>query len=670
MTKDARQEIEALREEISRHDRLYYQEARPEITDQEYDRLYKRLVELEKEHPELVTPDSPTQRVGGEPLGEFETVEHLVPMLSIENSYSAEEIREFDARVRRGLDLPADEAVDYYVEPKVDGVAVSLVYENGKLVRGVTRGDGARGDNVTMNLRTLRSVPLQIRAPEFALLEVRGEIYMDRKGFDRFNAGREEEGEEPFANPRNATAGSLKLLDPKLVAKRPLHLFAHSLGKMEGPALKQHHAAVDLFRRLGFTPVPGGKLCHGIDAVVEYCGEYHENREKLDYDIDGMVIKVDSRAYQEALGFRSRSPRWAVAYKYAPEQAATVLMSISLQVGRTGTITPVANLEPVLLAGTTVARAKLHNMDEIRRKDFRVGDTVIIEKGGDVIPKVVRAVAEKRTGREKVFEMPDKCPSCGGPLYKPEDEVAYRCENINCPAQLKRRISHFAQRHAMDIEGLGTVMVNQLTDSNLVKRISDLYNLTVQQVADLERMGVKSATNLIEGIEQSKMRPLDRLLFGLGIRHVGEVAAGILARQVEGLWDLAAMDAGALAGTEGIGQVMAESIAEFFSEDRNKQELKRLEEAGLNFKGLKSDSPVVIGDTAFSGKTVVLTGTLEKYTRDEATKLIVERGGKVSGSVSKSTDFVLAGEKAGSKLDKAKKLGVKVIEEAEFEKLL
>lgn len=672
---DPKQEIAQLREQIRHHDRLYYQEARTEISDQDYDTLFRRLQDLEAEHPDLVTPDSPTQRVGGEPIEGFVTVRHAVPMVSIANTYSEEEIREFDGRVHRGLDLEEDIFVDYYVEPKIDGVAVALIYERGELVRGVTRGDGTQGDEVTHNVKTIRSVPLALdengNGNTFDVIEIRGEVYMDRPGFNKFNEARAEAGEEPFANPRNATAGSLKLLDPSLVRKRPLHFFAHSIGLLEGGRLATHTEMVELFRALGFATVPGGKLCHGIEEVIAHCEDYQAERAGLDYDIDGMVIKINDMPSRETLGMRSRSPRWAVAYKYAAEQAVTRLLDITLQVGRTGAVTPVANLEPVLLAGTTVARATLHNEDEIRRKDLHIGDRVVIEKGGDIIPKVVQALVDQRTGDERPFTMPAHCPSCGSDLVRLQDEVVVRCENIACPAQFKRRLAHFSQRHAMDIEGLGEALINQITDAGLVRKLSDLYHLEAAQVEQLERMGKKSAENLITNIEQSKSQTLDRLLFGLGIRHVGEVAARILARQVEGLWELAEMDTESLAAIDEIGEIMADSIYQFFHEEANLEELKRLEAAGLNFAGLPSEAPPPAeGETPFAGKTVVLTGTLGNYTRDEASALIESLGGKTSGSVSKKTDYVLAGEKAGSKLAKAEKLGVPVIDEEEFTRML
>ncbi len=663
---DPRQRIEELRKSIRHHEHLYYVEASPEISDREFDRLMHELEELERHHPELVTPDSPTQRVGGRPLEGFETVEHSIPMMSISNTYSEDELWEFDRRTVKGLD---DVRPDYVVEPKVDGVAIALHYTGGRYVRAVTRGDGRVGDDVTQNVRTIRSVPLTLTGEGFPEnLEVRGEIYMPRKAFAALNIEREEQGLAVFANPRNATAGTLKLLDSSLVAQRPLSIFIHTPVRFEAMTGNRHSDALRMLHQWGFRVIPDWSLCRSIDEVIEKAHEWDEKRHSLDYETDGLVIKVDDPRQREILGFTSKSPRWAIAYKFQAEQATTKLLNIELGVGRTGAITPRAILEPVFVAGTTVRHASLHNFDEIERKDIRVGDTVVVEKAGEIIPQVVRVLIELRTGQEKKFAPEMNCPSCGSEIVRQADEVAYRCLNLNCPDQLRKRIEHFAQRNAMDIDGLGEALVDMLVDRELVTRLSDLYHLQLSDLTQLERMGEKSSQNLLDGLERSKSRPPQRLLYALGIRHVGAHVAEVLMRGRKSIWDLREMSADELSAIHEIGPTVAESVANFFSEERNTEELQRLDEAGLTFT--QDVEEHVVTDSPFKDKTVVLTGALENFTRQDAKEHIQRLGGRVSSSVSKKTDFVIAGSDPGSKLTKAQELGVKVLEESEFMKML
>ena len=657
--------IEELREIIRHHEYLYYVLAAPEISDREFDRLMHELEKLEKAHPELVTPDSPTQRVGGQPLDGFQTVEHAVPMMSISNTYSEEELREFDERTVRGLD---GNRPDYVAEPKVDGVAIALHYTDGRYVRAVTRGDGRRGDDVTQNVRTIRSVPLVLHGRGFPeTLEVRGEIYMPRSAFAKLNAQREEQGLAVFANPRNATAGTLKLLDSTMVAQRPLDIFIHSPVRLDAGVGGRHSEALTRLQDLGLRIIEGWSLCRSLEEVIEKAHEWDEKRHNLDYETDGLVIKVDDPRQRETLGATSKSPRWAIAYKFKAEEAITKLLDIELGVGRTGAITPRAILEPVFVSGTTVRHASLHNFDEIKRKDIRVGDTVVVEKAGEIIPQVVRVLTERRTGGEKVFAPEMKCPSCGSEIVREGDEVAYRCLNMNCPDQLRKRIEHFAQRSAMDIDGLGEALVELLVDQGLVKRLSDLYHLRHDELSELERMGDKSSQNLLDALERSKSQPPQRLLFALGIRHVGAHVADVLMRGRESIWELAEMDIDSLSEIHEIGPTVAESIANFFAEERNTAELRRLKEAGLIFT---QEVEEIAAETPFTGKTVVLTGGLENYTRQQAKELIQRLGGRVAGSVSKKTDFVIAGAEPGSKLAKAKSLGVTILDEAAFQKMI
>ena len=659
--------IEKLRELIRYHEYKYYVENAPEISDFEFDRLMAELQELEKKHPNLVTADSPTQRVGGKPLEAFEVVEHRVPMQSIDNTYSVDEIRQFDERVSRLLD---GEAVEYVVELKIDGVAVSLLYEDGVLVRGATRGDGQRGDDVTENLRTVKEIPLKLRPVNGvpAVLEARGEIYLPKAEFQRINREREKRGEPLFANPRNAAAGSLKLLDPRITATRRLGLFSYGIGYTEGVDLAAHEQALNLLEELSLPVNPSWRTCTGIDEVIEFCLSFAKERARLPYDIDGMVVKVNSFEQQRRLGSTAKSPRWAVAYKFAAERAVTKLKSIVVQVGKSGTLTPVANLEPVSLVGTIVKRATLHNADEIERKDIRAGDTVLVEKAGEIIPQVVEVLFDKRTGNEKPFKMPAQCPVCGAPVTRDPDGVYHRCHNISCPAQMKARIRHFASRNAMDIEGLGPALIEQLVDRGLVKGVSDIYKLEVDSLEKLDRMAATSAGNLVDAIEESKTRDLYRLVHALGILHVGVSAARALAARFESLDALAAAGAEELAEIEGIGSVVAQSVIDFFADRRNRGTIERLRDSGVNMH--RRREPSVVSGGPLAGRTVVLTGKLAGYTRDEAAKIIERVGGKVASSVSSKTDYVLVGDEPGSKLEKARRLGVRVIDEPEFERLV
>lgn len=661
-----KKEIEKLRDEIRRHDHLYYVLDSPAISDREYDALYRRLKDLEDAHPELITADSPTQRVGDKPVKGFPVVKHIVPMLSMDNTYSAEEMREFDERVKKNLNK---KAVEYAVELKFDGVSISMLYEKGRWVRGATRGDGARGDDISNNLKTIRSIPLVFsgrvkRIPKS--IEVRGEVYMTKKGFEEINRQKESSGEELFANPRNAAAGSLKLLDPKLVAKRHLDIYIWGTGRCEGIDFKTHEEVLEYLKAAGFRVNPHFKLCRGIEEVIDYCNSWEPKKDKLEFEIDGMVLKVNDLADREKLGATSKSPRWAIAYKFPAERALTELRDIIPQVGRTGTITPVAVLKPVHLSGTTVSRASLHNFDEIERLDVKIGDKVYVEKSGEIIPKILSVAKEKRTGRERYYPTPKECPACGSKLLNIPDEVAIRCENVGCPAQIKERLLHFASRNAMDIEGMGEALVNQLVDKKLVKDYSDIYYLKYDDVKGLERMAEKSARNLMDGIAKTKYNDLNRLIYSLGIRHVGERSAWVLANHFGSIGKIRKASQEGLTNIHEIGPVMAESIHNFFRSRENMKILEKLEGAGLKLsQALKKVKP-----GKFDGKTIVITGTLKSFTRPEAEGLIRKLGGNPSSSVSVNTDFLVAGEEPGSKSDKAKSLGVKIVSEAEFKKML
>jgi DNA ligase (NAD+) len=666
--KEIEHEIAQLRAELNRHNYLYYVEAKPEISDREYDRMMSRLTELEAEHPELVSPDSPAQRVGGQPLSGFRTVRHAVPMLSIDNTYSYDELREWDVRVRKGLNR--DEPVRYVVELKVDGVAVSLRYEQGKLTLGATRGDGERGDDITTNLRTVREIPLVLHNCPVDVLEVRGEVYMTNAELLRLNELRRAAEEVPFANPRNSTAGSLKMLDSRIVAQRRLRFISHGLGESSELGESSYFAIVQLMKKWGIPVSPQTRCYDSIDEVIEHAQRWNQERNTLEFQTDGLVVKVDDLNQRARLGSRSKSPRWTIAFKYEAEQAITRLLGIHVQVGKTGKITPVAKLEPVQLAGTTVKRASLHNADELERKDIMIGDAVVIQKAGEIIPQVVRVETDARKGTETRFDFPKTCPSCGAPVERSGDEVDYYCTNppSRCPDQLKEWLRWYAHRDAMDIDGLGEKLIDQLVDKKLVRSLADLYRLDASTLAGLERMGKKSAENLVQALEASKHRTLDRLLTGLVIRHVGTRMSEIIAARVKTLDELRSMSLAALAGTPEVGPIVAASIHDYFQDPENQALIDDLAAVGVSPVPLE---PVEAkgGKLPFAGKTFVLTGTLPKRSRAEAEKLIKERGGKISGSVSKVTSYVLAGEEAGSKLEKAKQLGITVLDEPEFERL-
>jgi DNA ligase (NAD+) len=663
-----KERIDDLRRQINHHNYLYYVEARPEISDRDFDKLMDELKKLEQEHPDLVIPDSPTQRVGGQPIEGFKTVKHREPMLSIDNTYSADELREFDKRIKK---LLGGEPVTYVVELKIDGVAMSLIYEDGLFTLGATRGDGERGDDVTHNLKTVGGVPLRLHTDSPpALLEARGEVYMNREDLAKLNRERVAQNLEPFANPRNSTAGSLKLLDPRLCAKRHLRLFAYSLGIGEGVTVKTHQEGLALLRRYGFPVNPNVESFDAIDKVIDYCHSWEAKRHDLPYDTDGMVIKVDDFEQRRRLGMTSKAPRWVVAFKFAAEQGLTKLLSIDLQVGKLGTLTPVANLAPVKLAGTTVKRASLHNADYIKTKDIRIGDMVVVEKAGEIIPYVVRSEPGARTGHEKVFHWPDKCPNCGSPVELDKHGTFYRCTGKNCVGQVKKMLRAYATRSAMDIEGLGTEMINQLVDACLVTSIPDLYRLTKEQLLELERVGDKSAQNLLDGIEASKSRGLARVLAGLAIEHVGVSVAELLAQEFANIDELMKASRDRLAQISGIGPVLAESVHDYFHGEAGHKTITELRDLGVKLSEDPKPKPAEVGGADLTGKTFVVTGTMQKYSREDIEGLIKQLGGKATGSVSKNTDYLVAGDKAGSKLDKAKALGVTVLTEQEFEKLV
>ena len=662
----AAREIKKLREEIRRHEELYYVQDSPEISDREYDQLIERLQKLELENPEHLTPDSPTQRVGGRPADGFEEVVHRRPMLSLVNSYDIDELRAFDQRCRK---LADGRAPDYVAELKIDGLSISVLYENGLLVRGVTRGDGRIGEEVTQNVRTIRSVPLKLKAKKAVSneLEVRGEVFIPRTVFERTNAEREEQGESLFANPRNAAAGAIRQLDPKIVASRKLDMFAYDLLAGERKPFASHWESLNWMEQAGLRVNPHRALCESIEEVIEFATQMEAQRDELDYEIDGLVVKVNSTALQDEFGATNKAPRWAVAYKYAARQATTQVLSISVQVGRTGALTPVANLEPVVLAGTTVSRATLHNPDELKRLGIRIGDWVLIEKGGDVIPKVLKVIESKRTGNEKLFRMPKKCPVCGGEVSRPEGEVVSRCVAADCPAQLMGRLLHFVSRRAMRIEGLGGSLAEQFVASGRLRDAGDLYNLTLEDITSLERMGRKSATNLLSQIEGSKQRDLSNLVYALGIRHVGDRTGTTLARHFGSLEALSKATVEELDEVPEIGLTVAQSVRDWFDDEGNQVLCSRLEAAGVR---TKVEKRAEVGSDKFAGKQFVLTGTLESFSRDEARAAIEARGGRVTSSVSKKTDYVVAGSEAGSKLDKATSLGVTVVDEATFKTML
>ena len=666
---EARKRVEELRRLINYHNWRYYVLNQPEITDAEYDALFRELQELEEKFPELVTPDSPTQRVGAPPAEEFETVSHREPMLSLQNAFNEEELREFDKRIKRFLELPESAEIEYVCELKIDGLAVNLTYENGSLVRGATRGDGYTGENVTNNLKTIRSIPLRLLVDDPPpLVEVRGEVYMSHEEFLKVNEERRRHGEPPFANPRNAAAGSVRQLDPNVTAKRKLDIFCYGVGAHEGISFSTHWETLEWLKRAGFKVNPHSRLVKGIEAVVEYCKEWEERHRELDYDTDGVVVKVNSIEMQEALGHVARAPRWAVAYKFPPEEKETIVKDIIVQVGRTGALTPVAILEPVNVGGAVVSRATLHNEDEIKRLGIMIGDHVIVRRAGEVIPEVVRVIKEKRTGKERPFEFPKKCPVCGTPVHRPPGEVVARCPNIACPARLKESIRHFVQRRAMDIEHVGPALIDQLVERGLVKDPADLYYLRREDLLKLERMAEKSAQNVIDAIERSKDRPLSRVIFALGIRHVGEHIAEILAEHFGSIDRLSKATYDELVSIPEIGPTIAESIVEFFKQPRNLEVIEKLRKAGVRLEEKRVE--VLEERPEIAGKTFVFTGALQSMSREEAHELVRAFGGRASSSVSRKTDYLVVGESPGSKLDKARRLGVKTITEEEFLRML
>lgn len=661
--------IEKLRDEIRHHDYCYYVLNQPEISDKEYDDLMRRLKELETKHPELVTKDSPTQRVSGKPLEEFATVKHGIPMLSLDNTYSFDELKEWDERVHKGL---RQELVEYVAESKIDGTSSSFTYRKGVFILAATRGDGETGEDITLNARTIRSVALKLipvsRLPVPDLLEVRGEIFMERKAFERLNEERKRKGEALFANPRNAAAGSLKLLDPRITASRKLNCFVHSPGVLEGKKLfDTHWDFLKTAKAFGLRVDSNVKLCRSIDEVIEHCKRWEKKRDKLAYEIDGMVIKVNSLAQQRKLGFTMKSPRWAVAYKFPARQATTKLKDIVVQVGRTGVLTPVAKLEPVECGGVEISSATLHNFDEIKRLDARIGDRVILERAGEVIPKIVKVVKSVRTGREESFSVPKKCPECGAPIAKEKaEEVAYRCLNPSCPAQLERGLLHFASRSAMDIEGMGQSVVEQLVERKMASDFADVYFLKEGELLSLSLFAEKKARSLIEAIEKSKSQTLSRLLFALGIRQVGEKAAQVLAERYGSLDSLMKAKSEDLQEISEVGPVMAESIEFFFKQPGTRKLIEKLKKAKVRM----TEEVKRVGPQPLKGKTFVFTGELKGFARHEAEALVKSLGGRSSPSVSKQTDFVVCGSSPGSKYDKAKKLGVRIIDEKEFEALI
>lgn len=661
--------VNQLREKLADADYRYYVLDEPDISDLEYDMMMKELEKLEAEYPELKTPDSPTGRVSGEPTKKFEVVTHEVPMLSLSNSYSFDELIDFDTRIKN---LIPEQKYEYVCELKFDGLAVSLVYENGIFVRGATRGDGTKGDDVTKNLKTIRSIPLKVKSDTYKNFEVRGEVFIKKDDFEKINEEQEIRGEKLFANARNTAAGTLKLKDNKEVANRPLNIFVYYFRTNDKP-LSSHYENLEILKKLKF---PVNKLgvysvkVESIEEVRKFCDKIEKERDSLPYEIDGVVVKVNLLTQQDAIGSVAKSPRWAIAYKFKAKQQVTKIKDITLQVGRIGTITPVAELEPVLLAGSTISRATLHNFDEIRKKEIRVGANVKIEKGGDVIPKVVEVIKDKDFNKLKDFEIPDKCPVCKSKLVKPEEEVNYYCVNYFCPAQVQGRLEHFVQRDAMEIEGLGTSIIEVFLKNNFIKDFTDLYELHKRrdELIGLERFGEKSITNILAAIEESKKKPFEKVLFALGIRHIGEKTAKIIAKHFGSIEKLSSASSEEISNVYEVGPKIAASVKSFFEDKASLQMIEKLKKAGLNFKIDESKKIKFNGN--FKDKTFVLTGTLEKYTRDKASQIIEEFGGKVSSSVSKKTDYVLAGEEAGSKLDKAAKLGVKVISESDFEKMI
>ena len=693
MNKKVIENIENLRSKIRYHDGKYYVENMPEISDYEYDQLMKELEKLESTYPQLISPDSPTQRVSGEPVSKFTSIEHSIPMLSIENTYTEEELRGFDKRIRRILkdacqndpsslqndvvgQVPAQadnvglvDEIEYVVELKIDGIAITLWYENGIFMRGATRGNGFRGDDVTMNLRTVKDIPLRflcINDKEIPpVIEIRGEIYLPNKEFQRLNERREETDEPQFANPRNAAAGSLKLLDPHTTAKRPLRLFAYAFGYEESHRFTNHIECLEAIKEFGLPVNPHYKLCRDIDEVISYCNSWETKRSNLDYQLDGMVVKVNSLELREKLGSTSKAPRWIMSYKFNPEDATTKIEAIKVQVGKTGTLTPVAELSPVPLSGTTVSRASLHNFDEIKRKDIRVGDYVVVQKAGEIIPQVVKVLKEKRTGSVRRFDVPERCPVCGGDVIK--EKVFLKCYNPLCTAQAKRRIMYFASRNAMDIEGFGPAIIEQLVDKKIIEDYADIYSLKFNDLEPLERMGEKSARNLLDAIGKSKNRDLHCLICALGIQNIGTHASGVLSKHFGTLDKLMDASVEELDEIFEIGEITANGVIDFFSNSHTKNVINKLKAAGVNLSAIRKEAKAASNIT---GKSFVVTGTLNGYTRKEIEDIIKDMGGRVSSAVSGKTDFLVAGESPGSKLETARKLGTTILSKEEFEDLI
>jgi DNA ligase (NAD+) len=653
----ARARIKELVEAISHHDVKYYVEDSPEITDHEYDLLMRELKALEAEHPDLVLPDSPTQRVSGRPMDEFPQVEHRVAMLSLDNCYSPEELREFDSRVRKWLD---EEKVRYMVEPKIDGLGIALLYEGGALARGATRGDGRVGEDVTSNIRTIRSIPLRLEPGGLRTAEVRGEVYMSVKGLQRLNGEREAKGEPQFANARNAAAGSIRQLDPRMAASRPLDAYFYTLSYSTDQMPGTHQGCLDVMKASGLRVSPHTRAFDSIDGVLEHIADWEQRRDGLGYDIDGMVVKVDSLDQQRRLGYTAKNPRWATAYKYPPKQKVTRLLDVVFQVGRTGALTPVAHLEPVEVGGVTVSRATLHNEDELRRKGVMAGDMVLIERAGEVIPQVVRPLVERRTGAETEIAIPTECPACGSKAVREEGEAVRRCVNASCPAQVKERLTHFCSRDAMDIEGVGPALVEQLVDGGLVKDVSDLYGLTEADLLGLEGVAEKSARNVLGAIKASAGRDLGRVIHALGMRHVGRTTASLLASRFGSMDALLAAEVEELSKVEGVGSVVAQSVRDFMAGEGNRALLARLAKAGLRMEA--SGRP----EGPLEGKTIMFTGELQSMPRSEAGALVESMGGRVGSSITKATDYVVVGKDPGSKAEKARKLGKTVLDEDAF----
>ena len=663
MVSDAtRKRAEKLRDEIEHHNYRYYVLDQPEISDAEYDRLMKELEKLEEQYPELRSSNSPTQRVGATPLEKFEIVRHTLPMLSLANAFEEAEVRDFDKRVKKFLGSSAD--IEYVAEPKLDGLAIELVYESGQFTVGSTRGDGVNGENITQNLRTVRAIPLQLIQKEGAAperLEVRGEVIMQIRKFKELNRKREDAGEPLFANPRNAAAGSVRQLDPKVTAGRPLEIYCYGLGEVTGWTFRTQWEVLQTLPKWGLRPNPHVRVCKNVDEVLDYYRKMNEERETLPYEIDGTVIKVNDFDLQAKLGVIARSPRWALAFKFQPKQETTKVIDIRPQVGRTGALTPVALMEPVRVGGVEVSRATLHNQDEIDKKDVRIGDTVVIQRAGDVIPEVVQVITSKRTGVEKKFRMPSKCPVCNADVVK--EEAIHRCIGLDCPAQLKGRIRHFASKRAMDIEGVGVKLIDQFVDKGLVKDVADIYYLRKEGLIALERMAEKSAQNIVDAIEISKSKPLSKFLYALGIRHVGETTAEDLARHFPRLDNIFHLSEEDLMEVEGIGPEVAASVARFFRDPKNKESIERLKKAGVQVI-----EPRVKEKKKLAGKTFVFTGTLKTFSRDEARNLVESLGATTASGVSRKVDFVVVGEDPGSKLDKARELGIQTLTEEEFKK--